>query len=295
MSFFAYSFRFSAGRGDRKRDRNLVVPDDIRALYNIPYGLEGKYQWMDMYFPKKTSGKLPVIVSIHGGGYVYGTKEVYKYYCMSLAQQGFTVVNFNYTLAPKKRFPNQLCEINMVMEWLMKNEGRYPLDLDHVFVVGDSAGAQLASHYCAIHTNPEFEALFPFTTPKRCKICAVALNCGLYNVGTMGNQGVPSGEVKGIAKDYLGDVKFTDPRLQVMDAITEDFPPAYVMTSEHDFLKDAAKPMYEHLKERGVEAEYHYYESEKTELGHVFHCNMNLEEAKECNEDECRFFRTYIN
>ncbi len=72
-------------------------------------------------------------MNVHGGGYVYGTKEVYYHYCMSLAQHGFTVVNFNYTLAPKKKFPNQLCEINMVMEWIKEHKDSYPFDINNVF------------------------------------------------------------------------------------------------------------------------------------------------------------------
>ncbi len=299
MSYFAYSFRFAAGRSDRKRDRNLKVPEDVRALCNIPYGLSGKSQWMDLYFPKDSSKdgkmqKLPVIVSVHGGGYVYGTKEVYKHYCMFLAQQGFFVVNFNYTLAPKQKFPGQLCEINQVMEWLEKRRDKYPIDLENMFLVGDSAGAQLASHYCAIHTNPEFEELFPFRTPKTCRIRAVGLNCGMYVLENNSEDDTAQGENKGILREYLGTISVNDPRLQVMDAVTEKFPSAYVMTSEHDFLKECAKPFFEHLTEKGVEAEYHFYTSPKTELGHVFHCNMNLEEAKNCNKDECRFFRKYI-
>ncbi len=298
MSFFAYSFRFSAGRTDRKRDRNLVAPKDVRQLYDIPYGPEGKYQWMDLYFPKdyrkEPKEKRPVIVSVHGGGFVYGTKEVYKHYCMYLAQQGFLVVNFNYTLAPEKKFPNQLRETNMVMEWLVKNADRYPIDLENMFMVGDSAGANLATHYCAIHTNPKFEALFPFKTPKVCKIRAVGLNCGVYSLDGMKDVEVKEEEKSEMLQDYLGTISIRDPRLQMLEAITENFPPAYVMTSEYDFLKDAAEPMTEFLKSRGVEAEYHLYESEKVELGHVFHCDMKLEEAKKCNQDECRFFRAHM-
>jgi len=294
MSFFAYSFRFNAGRGDRKRDRHLVKPADVRALYNLPYGYEGKYQLLDLYFPKERTEKLPVIVNIHGGGYVYGTKEVYLHYCMFLAQQGFAVVNFNYTLAPEKKFPNQLKEINMVMNWISKNADRYMLDIENMFIVGDSAGAQLTSHYAAIHTNEEFEALFPFTTPKECKIKAVALNCGMYDVETIVASVVDSGKVNGIWKDYMDKVDKNDERLQVLRAITEKFPPAYVMTSEYDFLKDAGEPMYQYLTEKGVEAEYHYYESPVRKLEHVFHVNMNLKEAKECDLDECRFFRVHM-
>lgn len=296
MSFFAWSFRLAAGRGDRKRDKDLVKPENVQALYNLPYGLEGKYQLLDVYFPKGTTEKLPVIVNIHGGGYLYGTKEVYLHYCMSLAQHGFAVVNFNYTLAPKKKFPNQLCEINMVMEWIREHKDSYPFDINNMFIVGDSAGAQLTSHYAAIYSNPEFEALFPFVTPKECKIKAVALNCGLYNLTGMSKAGVPAREKDGLRKDYLGNIPDEDPRLQVVAAITEQFPPAYVMTSTFDFLKPSAEPMYEYLRSKGVEAEYHLYGTEETEyMGHVFHCNMNLKEAHICNADECRFFKQHID
>lgn len=290
MSLWAWALRFNAGRGDKKRDKDLVKPENVQALYNLPYGLEGKFQLLDVYFPKGEAEKLPVIVNVHGGGYVYGTKEVYVHYCMSLAQHGFAVVNFNYTLAPKKKFPNQLCEINMVMEWIKEHKDSYPFDINNMFIVGDSAGAQLTSHYAAIYSNPEFEALFPFEVPKECKVKAVALNCGLYSVT---DDVVCKSPMK---KDYLGKLPNEDPRLQVLDSITSEFPPSYVMTSTFDFLKDAAKPMYELLLSKGVEVEYHLYGTEETEyMGHVFHCNMNLKEAHICNADECRFFKQFIN
>ena len=130
----------------------------------------------------------------------------------------------------------------------------------------------------------------PFEVPKECKVKAVALNCGLYSVT---DDVVCKSPMK---KDYLGKLPNEDPRLQVLDNITSEFPPSYVMTSTFDFLKDAAKPMYELLLSKGVEAEYHLYGTEETEyMGHVFHCNMNLEEAHICNADECRFFKQFIN
>lgn len=55
---------------------------------------------------------IPVIVSVHGGGWGYGDKERYQYYCMSLAQQGFAVVNFSYRLASKYKFPAPLEDTN---------------------------------------------------------------------------------------------------------------------------------------------------------------------------------------
>ena len=67
---------------------------------------------MDVYRPRDTDAVIPVIVSVHGGGWGYGDKERYQYYCMSLAQQGFAVVNFSYRLASKYKFPAPLEDTN---------------------------------------------------------------------------------------------------------------------------------------------------------------------------------------
>ena len=40
MSLWAWALRFNAGRGDKKRDKDLVKPENVQALYNLPYGLE---------------------------------------------------------------------------------------------------------------------------------------------------------------------------------------------------------------------------------------------------------------
>ena len=107
-------------RSDEKRDRGLTTPERIHREDDIPYGKDPQ-QLMDIYYPKGTCEKLPVIVSIHGGGYVYGDKERYQYYCMDLAQRGFAVVNFTYRLAPEHRFPAQLKDLNSVMNFICRH------------------------------------------------------------------------------------------------------------------------------------------------------------------------------
>ena len=85
------------GTSDAKRDAGLTTPSDIQRFDNISYGKDPVWQSLDLYRPKSMDGKkLPVIVSVHGGAWVYGTKEIYQFYCMRLAQFGFAVVNFNY-------------------------------------------------------------------------------------------------------------------------------------------------------------------------------------------------------
>ena len=300
MSKSGVCFRLMATLGDKKRDKNLVEPEDVEKLSNIPYAATDKYNLLDIYYPKKAKGLLPVIVNIHGGGYVYGTKEVYLHYGMFLAQQGFVVVNFNYHLAPKYKFPVQLDEINQVLNWVEKREGKFHMDIKNVFLVGDSAGAQLTSHYSTIYSNPEFAKMYDFALPEKLCIRGIALNCGMYDITEQAlsrNDGEKQPiDMADLMQDYLGkDRESIQEKLKVTQYITDQFPPTFVMTSWYDFLREKAKPMYELLKERGVQAEYKLYGEEgQNYMGHVFHCNMNLEEAKRCNLDEIEFFKTLI-
>ena len=105
MSLTAHLFRFTASRNDRKRDEGLTAPEEIFRFDNIPYGPDPWWHLLDIYRPRDAEGKIPVIIDVHGGGWVYGDKVLYSHYCMDMARRGFAVVNFNYRLAPRHRFP----------------------------------------------------------------------------------------------------------------------------------------------------------------------------------------------
>ena len=96
MSLTGILFNLSASHNDKKRDSAIALPRGISEHRNISYGPYGDASLMDIYYPKGTQGKLPTIVSIHGGGYVYGSKEIYRRYGMDMARRGFVFVNFNY-------------------------------------------------------------------------------------------------------------------------------------------------------------------------------------------------------
>lgn len=290
MSLQSVLFNLNASISDYKRDKAIPLPSGLTECRNISYGSHGKWSLLDVCYPDGTTESLPTIVSIHGGGYVYGTKEIYRRYGLDLASRGFAFVNFNYRLAPKWKFPTPLWDTNAVMEWICKNAARYHLDPGRIILVGDSAGAQLASQYAAIAVNPDYAALFNMTVPA-ITIRALGLNCGMYDPVEF-----CKGTDNSLARDYLGrNPSLDDPRLHVLDAITEKYPPAYLATSYGDFLKDNAQPMYDHLVSKGIDAQWKCYGAEgETAVGHVFHVTITLPEAIQCNDDECAFFRSYI-
>ena len=220
MSFQAVMFKVGATVNDYKRDKTIPLPQGITQCRNISYGSHGKWNLLDVYYPDGTTEPLPTIVSIHGGGYVYGTKELYRRYGMDMAHRGFAFVNFNYRLAPKWHFPAPLWDVNSVMEWVCKNAARYHLDPRRVILVGDSAGAQLASQYAAIATNPNYAATFRMKVPE-VTIRALSLNCGMYDP-----KAFIGSNPTGVARDYLGrHCDPTDPRLRILEAIGPNYPP----------------------------------------------------------------------
>ena len=279
---------------DKKRDEKLTVPENMANFYDISYGPHGESNLLDIYKTSDVNQAQATIVNIHGGAWVYGSKEVYKFYCMSLAVRGFTVVNINYRLAPENLFPSALEDINSAITFIEKHAGEYCIDKEKLVLVGDSAGAQLASHYAAIFTNPDFAKLYGFTIPN-VKIKAVGLNCGIYDPNTR-----LQNDLDDIFWAYIGqntDIKSKDfqQKIDVLSNLTPDFPPAFVMSSHRDFLLPQAQPMYDLLKSKGIEAVIKIYGApNRRDIGHVFHVNMNLPEAKLCNDDECNFFRKFI-
>ena len=279
--------------GDDVRDAGLVTPPDVVRFDDICYGPHGRENTLDVYRPRAAGeDTLPCIVSVHGGGWVYGDKERYQYYCMDLARRGFAVVNFTYRLAPEHPFPAAVEDTNAVFTWLTAHAGDYGVDMGRLFMVGDSAGGQLACQYAAMVTNPAYAALFGLEIPP-IRFRAVALNCGQYRVRPEREWDVSSYATLGA---YLGpDPDKFLPQMDTLSHITPAFPPAYVMTSQYDFLRDQAGPLCDVLKAQGVPYVYKCWGEEGQEhMAHVFHLNMRLKEADACNQEECEFFLNQI-
>jgi acetyl esterase/lipase len=276
---------------DAKRDEGLTTPEGIERFDNIPYG-EHERNILDVYRPKSIKGKLPVIVSIHGGGWVYGGKEINQFYCMSLAENGFAVVNFSYRLAPEFKHPVPLEDTNKLFYWVLENADVYGFDTDNIFAVGDSCGANMLGLYCCLCTDPTYAKELSIEPPAGFLPKAVGLNSGLYRL-VRGEEDL----LDSLAEAYFPD-KGTDEEydsIALAKRVNSAFPPTYVMTALGDFLMPQAKPFCDLLISLGVPAEYHCYGDSENELRHVFHIDIKLPQATVCNNDECSFFKNQMS
>ncbi|MCR5601328.1 MAG: alpha/beta hydrolase [Ruminococcus sp.] len=288
MSINSIIFKKMCARSDAVRDAGLTTPPEIERFDDIQYGNDPKWQVLDVYRPRAEKGRLPVIVSFHGGGWIYGDKNVYQFYCMDLAMRGFAVVNFSYHLAPRHRFPTQFEDANAVFVWLMENAEKYGFDTENIFGVGDSAGAMGIALYSCILTNSEYAKNYSFTPPAGLKIKGLGLNCGIYSMNDP--------ELVGGIKDFIPKDQFPAilPVLNIPDKITSSFPPCYILTGNADFLRNEPDALIKALEKSGVRYGYKLYGDDAHPLGHVFNCNIKSEAAKQANDDECDFLRSLI-
>ncbi len=293
MSVMSFMMRRGCRKSDAERDAGLVYPDNIVRVEDISYGPH-KMNVLDVYRPSSTEEKLPVIVSVHGGGWVYGDKKLYSHYCMSLAQRGFVVVNFTYRLSPENKFPCHLEDTVKVFQWVLKNGVQFGMDLENVFAVGDSAGGNILALFCAMCTNPEYASKFRFRAPEGFVPKAIALNCAVLDMDAVQNGS--GGTTMRLMKDVLPKGKM-EQYLCLANPIAyvnEKFPPCFLMTSNEDFLREQPETFKKKLDACNVPYVYKFYGDEKNKLGHVFHLDMRNEVGIACNDEECAYFKEFI-
>lgn len=100
-------------------------------------------------FNSKTIQKKPVILFIHGGGFVAGNFFQYRNQCRLMAEKSNAIViACNYRLAPENPFPTGLNDCQEVYQWILDNAINLNIDTNKIYLVGDSAGAGLAISMC---------------------------------------------------------------------------------------------------------------------------------------------------
>lgn len=274
---------------DDKRDAGLPhdIPE-VERFDDIAYGPKEKWNLLDVYLPRKRGKKVPTIISIHGGGWVYGTKETYQFFGLSLAKNGFAFVNFNYQLAPEVEFPGELDDVNRAMHWVATHGSEYHLDLDNIFIIGDSAGGQMAMQYLTILTNDDFRQKFGYEKPNFI-VRAAAINCGAAFLNL-------PGIIEGAPQAYFTDnvLETKKDMLETEEYITQDIPPLLLTTANQDFIRDCTVRLDGFLTAKHINHVFRSYGTPEEPKAHVFNYNVKDPVATKCNLEILDFFKQYL-
>lgn len=283
-------------RMDAKRIASQTEPDTCEQILDIPYIDDGeRAHLLDIYYPKGTTEKLPVIIDIHGGGWMYGYKEINKNFCLKLAEKGFLVASINYRLAGgETRFDHQIKDIFSALKWLGENLKNYPADTNNIFLAGDSAGGHFSCVTTAVNMSEDMQKDFDV---EYCgfdfkAVAAICPAIDLLSPNFIMNINVPV---------LLGEKYKQSPLKKYLDVaqiISKDFPPFYVNTAKNDFLKKQCYKLRDLLSENRIEYCFHDFSEEiynQSELTHVFNVvNPFSVQGDLSNTEIAEFFKRYI-
>ncbi len=134
-------------------DRVTSWAGGVKSLADVTYSTLPGFRPLvvDIYMPPKAGGPKPLILYIHGGGWVAGhtrhsgALSNFPAVLASLASEGFVVASLEYRLSGEAPFPAQLQDARAAVRFLKANAGKYGIDPAKVGVWGGSAGGHLAA------------------------------------------------------------------------------------------------------------------------------------------------------
>lgn len=130
---------------------------------NIAYGPDPKFNRLDVWRRPDilTSQLTPVLVQIHGGGWMIGDNKTQALPLLAAAAEaGWTCVVPRYRLSPRATWPDHIVDVNSAIAWTKKNIGSFGGDASFVAITGGSAGGHLASLAALASSHPEFRTGF---------------------------------------------------------------------------------------------------------------------------------------
>ena len=136
-------FSFSSFAQDKKK-KTQKLPDFVKKMADIEFAKAGdKSLLLDLYLPKNATGKVPVIMWVHGGGWKNGSKNKVK--GLWLVEQGYALASISYRLTQEAIWPAQINDCRSAVRFLRSNADKYGLNGDKIAAWGGSAGGHLVA------------------------------------------------------------------------------------------------------------------------------------------------------
>jgi len=208
----------------------------------------------------------PVVMLIHGGGFIAGDKQQLTRLAAILANRGYLVFNVNYRLSPEVQFPAHLSDCVFALDWVRKNAESYGGDISRVCVGGGSAGGYLSGAVVLASQNKsnifsiEPIAKENFNLGEHPIKAALLLN-GVFDVRSTAESNFP--RVGFMLKQFFGDNYSNDgvwERANLIDKITGNFPSTFIGVGTSDSLYKESLALSDQLRGQGVDVVYKEYE-----------------------------------
>lgn len=261
----------------------------ITSKLDIQYDVSSDDAMLDLYYSEQlinTNAKYPLIIWVHGGGFIAGDKNELSNYCKILVSKGFIVAAVNYSVAPGAEYPVPVSQLNAAIAFLVKNADKYNIDASEIFIAGDSGGAHITAVLANVYTNAEYSDVLgikPSVEPEKLK--GVILYCGPYNTDLVNLEGEFGWFLKTVLWAYIGRKDFVnDPKyvhFSVTNFVTKSFPPAFISVGNEDPLRFHSYDLASKLSSKDVFIDSLFFPDDYSPgLPHEYQFNLDTDAGK---------------
>lgn len=286
--------------------QNAVHYPGIVRFPDISYtGDDCKYTVGDLYFRRtdlRDGKKHPVMLYIHGGGFIKGDKDYRVTNSEFFAHHGYFVFNIDYRMPPDVALTENFSDIIKAINFLTELSKDYNIDVDRIVVSGDSSGAYQTAMLAAASFDDELRTALGLPEIKN-KPAALALMCGLYDLQQLLSGPRLFGVIPETASmilgfkvkndmSNLGDYEYIN-FISPVHLVNEKWCPAFMTWAEEDIICAGQGPtMAQALADNGIVHET--FAAKGLIRNHCYHLMLNMPTAKECMKRCIRFLNTVL-
>ncbi len=212
-----------------------------------------------IYTPQPSMTIYPVVLYIHGGGWVIADINTYDASASAISEQtGAVVISVNYRQGPEHKFPTAHNDCFSAYQWALKNADTYKGDTSKIAVVGESAGGNLAVNVSIMARDKKIK--LPVAEVLVYPIAQSNMNSPSYQKNAMAKP-LSKAMMAWFYKQFLPSMaSASDPRIDLTKANLKGLPPSTIITAELDPLQSDGQLLRDKMKEQGVDVMYQNYD-----------------------------------
>ena len=236
---------------DIERLDQSAISEEITMISNVNYiPGDSMEHTLDIYF-RNDGVKKPILIDIHGGGFISHDKKVDSIFANVMAQNGFVVFSLNYRLAyPEYNVFDQIDDIDKATRWVVKHASLYDGENKRMYVVGHSSGGVNAVAEVLLSLSSEMLSDYGFEK-RDYTYWGLIIDCGLMHFYK--NSIAYNGMRRMVfPKSYKNDRRYEYLLFDRNDDVNR-LPKTVIITNESDQLKDMSYYFNELLDKRYVE------------------------------------------
>jgi acetyl esterase/lipase len=262
------------------------VPPGLRETLDIAYA-DAPSARLDLYLPPDGDGPFPLLVWVHGGAWISGSKDMIANYLRLIAAEGFAVAGIDYAIAPGATYPGPVVQTNQALAFLAANAADLRIDADRITLAGDSAGAQIAAQTALTITDPAYAArtgLAPGIGARALR--GLVLHCGGHDATNLSLDGAFGGFLRTVLWSYFGHRDFLDdPRLadfSIPPNLHPVMPPMFISAGNADPLLPMSLSVAERAAALGIQVDALFFpEDYAPPLAHEYQFDLDTEAGEE--------------